>query len=53
MKPKIKFISRVIDGKTGKHYLDAIDEDGKHWTAELSPGLEPWLVFTKQWTLAR
>lgn len=42
-------VQRVIDPKTGVHYLDAIDQDGKHWTAEMSHRMEPWLVYTRTW----
>lgn len=51
---RVKFatISRVIDPKTRLHYLDAIDAEGRHWTAEMSPNLERWLVYTKEWTMS-
>jgi hypothetical protein len=42
-------ITRVIDPKTRIHYLDAIDENGQHWRAEMSPKIEPWLVYTQTW----
>lgn len=47
----IKFVSiiRTIDPKTGTHYLDGIDDKGRHWTAEMSHKVEPWMVYTKQW----
>lgn len=47
----IKFIqvSRVICPKTNIHYLDAISEDGRHYTAQMSPNIEKWLVFTQGW----
>lgn len=50
---KLKFthISRVIDQKTQIHYLDAIDEYGNHWTAEMSPKIEKWLCYTETWRL--
>ena len=52
---RVKFthITRTIDPKSGVHYLDAISEDGIHYTAEMSPGIEKWLVFTKQWSANR
>jgi len=52
MTTPIKFITinRVIDTHSGKHYLDAIDEDGIHWSAEMSSAIEKWLVYTKLWT---
>jgi hypothetical protein len=39
---KFVTISRVIDPKTRIHYLDAIDINGYHWTAEMSPHEERW-----------
>lgn len=49
---KVKFVHvvRTIDPKTRIHYLDAVDEDGIHWSAEMSPKIEEWLVYTKLWT---
>ena len=48
---RVKFthITRVIDPKTRIHYLDAIDENGQHWWAEMSPHEEPWLCYTEMW----
>jgi len=46
---KFTYITRVIGPKSGIHYLDAIDENGQHWTAEMSHGIEPWLVYTETW----
>ena len=48
---RVKFthITRVIGSKSGIHYLDAIDENGQHWTAEMSHGVEPWIVYTSNW----
>ena len=39
MTERVKFthITRVIDPKTRIHYLDAVDTNGYHWTAEMSP----------------
>jgi hypothetical protein len=48
---KFVFISRVIDPMTHVHYLDAIDENGLHWRAEMSTGIEPWICYTKLWKL--
>jgi hypothetical protein len=33
----VKFVSitRTIDPKTNIHYLDAIDENGHHWMAQM------------------
>jgi len=51
MVEKVKFvcITRVIDDRKGIHYLDAIDENGQHWSAEMSHQQEPWLIFTRVW----
>ena len=46
---KFTYITRTIDPKSRIQYLDAIDENGIHWTAELSPHKEPWLVYTRHW----
>jgi hypothetical protein len=46
---KFKTITRVIDPKTRIHYLDAVDKEGQHWIAEMSPHLESWLCYTKTW----
>lgn len=48
-KVKFTYITRTICPKTQIHYLDAISEDGIHYSAEMSPNIERWLVFTKQW----
>ena len=52
MMERVKFthITRVIDPKTRIHYLDAIDTNGNHWCAEMSPKIESWMVYTKTWT---
>jgi hypothetical protein len=52
---KVKFVSvtRTICPKTGVHYLDGITDDGLHYTAELSPNIEKWLVYTRQWSINR
>ena len=44
-------VTRTIDVINGTHYLDAIDELGRHWTAEMSHRVEPWMVYTKTWQL--
>ena len=51
MTNKVKFtqVSRVICPKTNIHYLDAISEDGIHYTAEQQVGIEKWIVFTQMW----
>ena len=43
-------ISRTIDPKTGIHYLDAVDVNGHHWSAQMDSRQEKWLVYTKLWT---
>jgi hypothetical protein len=48
---KFVHITRVIDPKTRIHYLDAIDDQGRHWTAEMSHQIEDWIVYTKTWKL--
>ena len=55
MTERVKFthITRTICPTTKIHYLDAISEDGIHYSAEMSPGIEKWLVFTKQWSANR
>jgi hypothetical protein len=55
MTEKIKFtqVSRVICPKSGVHFLDAISQNGVHYTAEMSPNIEKWLVFTKPWSANR
>ena len=47
---KVKFahINRTICPKTGTHYLDALDEDGQLWVAEMRTDVEKWIVFTSQ-----
>jgi hypothetical protein len=47
---KFTHVTRVIDTKKGIHYLDAIDDDGIHWYAEMDNKQEKWLVYTKLWT---
>jgi hypothetical protein len=46
---KFKSITRVIDPKTHIHYLDAIDEYGNHWMAQMEHKQEPWLCYSKVW----
>ena len=48
---KVKFVTvtRTIDVTNGIHYLDAIDENGHRWEAEMSSRVEKWLVYTKVW----
>ena len=54
MVEKIKFVSvtRVIDPKSGIHYLDAVDTDGHHWMAQMVHNIksdEPYLLYKKVW----
>jgi glucose-6-phosphate isomerase len=48
-KAKFVFVTRVIDSKTGIHYLDAVDTNGQHWMAEMSHKIEPHLCYTEGW----
>ena len=49
---KVKFVTvtRTIDEKSGIHYLDAVDVNGHHWSAQMDSRQEKWLVYTKLWT---
>jgi hypothetical protein len=51
MTEKVKFtqISRVICPKSGIHYLDAIDTQGFHWTAQQETGVEKWITWKEMW----
>ena len=51
MTERVKFtqITRTICPKTGVHYLDAIDENGYHWSAQMTHQEEPWLCYTDTW----
>jgi hypothetical protein len=51
MTDKVKFttITRTIDAKTRIHYLDAIDENGIHWMAQMEHMSEPHLCFKIVW----
>ena len=48
---KVKFITitRTIDPKTRIHYLDAVDENGYHWTAQMETGIESWITYKEVW----
>jgi hypothetical protein len=46
---KFTHITRTIDPQSQIHYLDAIDEQGRHWSAQMSPHMENWLVYTEFW----
>ena len=47
----VKFVSvtRTIDPKTRIHYLDAIDENGVHWMAQMEHKTEPWSCYNEVW----
>jgi hypothetical protein len=51
MTSKIKFVSviRTIDPKTRIHYLDAVDDNGYHWSAQQETGVEPWITYKEVW----
>jgi hypothetical protein len=51
MTNKLKFtqVSRVICPRTGIHYLDAIDTNGLHWTAQQETGVEKWITWKEMW----
>jgi hypothetical protein len=48
-KVKFTYITRTIDSYAGIHYLDAIDEYGQHWTAQMETGVEPWITYKETW----
>jgi hypothetical protein len=45
LKSKWVTFTRTICPKTGIHYLDALDEHGRHWAAQMHYGPERWLTF--------
>jgi hypothetical protein len=51
MTERVKFthITRVIDPKSGIHYLDAVDSNGYHWTAQQETGVERWITYKEVW----
>jgi len=54
MVEKVKFVSvtRVIDPKSGIHYLDSVDSEGFHWMAQMVHNInsdEPYLLYKKVW----
>jgi hypothetical protein len=51
MTERVKFvsISRTISDSSGIHYLDAIDENGIHWTGQMEVGVERWITWKEQW----
>jgi hypothetical protein len=46
---KFKTITRTICPRTGIHYLDAIDENGQHWIAQMETGVERWITYKEVW----
>ena len=48
---KVKFVSvtRVIDQKSGVHFLDAVDSEGFHWMAEMRTDVEQWITYSRVW----
>ncbi len=46
---KFVFITRTINQKTGAHYLDAIDDKGQHWVAQMTHQEEPWIIYKEVW----
>jgi hypothetical protein len=51
MTEKVKFtqITRTICPATKIHYLDAIDTQGFHWTAQQETGVEKWITWKEMW----
>jgi DNA modification methylase len=51
MTERVKFtnITRVIDPKSGIHYLDGVDSNGYHWTAQMQTGVERWIIYKEVW----
>ncbi len=52
MERKFVQITRTIDPRTRIHYLDAIDDQGQHWMAEMSHHEESWLCYTRPWCIS-
>mgnify|MGYP007100130832 CR=1 FL=1 len=50
MKP-VKFvqITRTICPKSGIHFLDAISDEGEHYTAQMETGVEKWITWKEMW----
>jgi hypothetical protein len=46
---KFVFITRTINQKTGIHYLDAVDENGIHWMAQMETDVEKWITYKEIW----
>jgi hypothetical protein len=51
MTERVKFthITRTIDPKSGIHYLDAISQNGEHYTAQMETGVEKWITWKEHW----
>jgi hypothetical protein len=51
MMDKVKFtqITRTICPRTGIHFLDAVDEDGQLWSAEMRTNVERWIIYSSSW----
>ena len=51
MTERVKFtqVSRVICPKSGIHFLDAVDTEGLHWTAQMETGVERWITYKEVW----
>ena len=51
MTKRVKFvsISRTISDASGIHYLDAIDENGIHWMAQMQTDAEKWITYKEFW----
>ena len=48
-KVKFTYINRIICPKTGIHFLDAVDEDGQLWSAEMRTDVERWIIYSSPW----
>jgi hypothetical protein len=51
MMERVKFtqVSRAICPRTGIHYLDAISQNGEHYTAQMETGVEKWITWKEHW----
>jgi len=46
---KFVTITRTIDPKNRIHYLDAIDDNGQHWIAQMTHQEEDWITYKEVW----
>lgn len=46
---KFIYITRTICPIKKIHYLDAIDENGIHWEAQMNHTTEEWLTYNEFW----